>query len=350
MSKRWNLENADRKAAYRISLTVFILLVILVGIVYWAGQALEKSNQTVETRGDLSNRFTEVPVVEYNGVFYRPYEKITSILVIGVDQYSTATGSGIAYRNGGQADYLLLMVINGDNNTVTPIQIDRDTMAEITILGVLGNDTGTRVAQICLSHGFGDGKEQSCLLTQRAVSWLLLGIDIDFYMAMEMDGISSLNDALDGVTVTLADDFSALDPTMVNGVTLTLHGKQAEYYVRSRMNIGIGTNEARMVRQQVFMNSLSQRISERMNESASADFIGNLLDSLDPYLLTNMKRGRIINEVWNTKDYIRLDIVHPEGQYVIGEDGFTEFHADETLLEDLVIKTFYYPVETTSRS
>ena len=43
MSKRWNLENADRKAVYRISLTAFILLVILVGIIYWAGQALERA-------------------------------------------------------------------------------------------------------------------------------------------------------------------------------------------------------------------------------------------------------------------------------------------------------------------
>ena len=83
-------------------------------------------------------------------------------------------------------------------------------MAEIPILGALGNETGTRVTQICLSHGIGDGKEQSCLLTQKAVSWLMLGINIDFYISMEMDGISALNDALGGVTVTLTDDFSVV--------------------------------------------------------------------------------------------------------------------------------------------
>jgi hypothetical protein len=87
-----------------------------------------------------------------------------------------------------------------------------------------------------------------------------------------------------------------------------------------------------------------------MDESGNADCVGNLLDAMDPYLLTNMKRGRIINEAWNTKDYVLLDTVHPQGQYVIGEDGFTEFHADETALEDLVIETLYYPVETTPKS
>ena len=347
MRKRWYLENADRKKVFRISLAAFILLAILAGLVYWIGQALEKTNQTAVVRGDLSNRFAAVPAIAYKGAYYRPFEEITSILIIGVDQHSTSAQSGIPNRNGGQADYLMLLVINDDSHTVTPIQIDRDTMADITILGVLGNDTGTRVAQICLSHGFGDGQEQNCLLTQQAVSRLMLGIDIDFYITMEMDGITTLNDALGGITVTLADDFTVLDPTMVKGTTLTLHGKQAEYYVRNRMNIGIGTNEARMVRQQVFMDALSQRISEQMKESGNANFVNGLLDLLDPYLLTDMKRGRIINEVWNTRDYVHLNTIHPQGEYVIGKSGFTEFHADEDALEDLVIRTYYYPVETT---
>ena len=74
----------------------------------------------------------------------------------------------------------MLLVIDANEKTITSIQIDRDTMAEITILGVLGNEVGTRKAQICLSHGFGDGKDQSCKLTQDAVSKLLLGAEIVF--------------------------------------------------------------------------------------------------------------------------------------------------------------------------
>ncbi len=346
MRKRWNLEKADRKTVFGISLIAFMLLMVLIGVINSVGQSLEKNSQAVETHGDLSDRFAEVPAVEYKGAFYRPYEKITNILMIGVDQYSTVKDSGVSYRNGGQADYLLLLVINDDTQTITSLQINRDTMAAVTILGVLGDETGTRVVQICLSHGFGDGKEQSCLLTEKAVSGLLHGIDIDFYIAMEMDGISTLNDALGGITVTLEDDFSAVDPAMIKGATLTLRGMQAEYFVRGRMYIGAGTNVARMERQQVFMDAVSQRIIERMHESGNANFVGNLMDSLDPYLLTDMKRGRIINIAWNTRDYDRLDMVKPEGQSVIGAYGYNEFYADETALEDLVMKTFYYPVES----
>ena len=56
-------------------------------------------------------------------------------------------------------------------------------MTPITILGVLGDRSGVRTAQVSLSHGFGDGGAQSCEFTVDAVSNLLLGTQIDFYIA-----------------------------------------------------------------------------------------------------------------------------------------------------------------------
>ena len=345
MFKRWNLQNADRKAVYAISSILIILLVVIVVVIALVAQDLENRSQTIGAYGDLSQRFGEAPAVEYKGGFYRPYEKLTTILVIGVDRYSSQTNLGVTYRNGGQADYLELLVINEETQTITPILIDRDTMTKITILGVLGDETGTRVVQICLSHGFGDGKEQSCLLTVRAVSWLLHDIDIDYYISMDMDGIPALNDVLGGVTVTLEDDFSALDPAMTPGTTLTLQGMQAEYFVRGRMYIGTGTNQARMNRQQVFMDALGGKLSQRIRQSEDAAFINGLLDVLDPYLLTDMSRGRMINEAWNTKGFVQLDPLRLDGEYVNGAYGFKEFHADEDALNDLMMQVFYHPVE-----
>lgn len=345
MRKRWNLQHADRRTIYWVSLAFFVLLVAVIGAAFWAGQKLEKKGQTLSASGDLGDRFAEVPPVEYNGALYRPYESITNILIMGVDRYSDAEVPGVSYRNGGQSDYLLLLVINDDTKTVSSIQIDRDTMTEITILGVLGDVTGTRVTQICLSHGFGDGKESSCQLTKSAVSNLLGGIGIDYYLAMEMDGIPALNDALGGITVTLEDDFSALDPAMAAGATLTLQGMQAEYYVRGRMYIGVGTNAARMGRQREFMAAVSKRFSQRLREDGNADFIGNLLDQLEPYLTTNMSRGRMINTVWNTRDYSRPDTLQPQGQYKIGMYGYNEFYVSEASLKDIEMQVYYYPAE-----
>jgi LCP family protein required for cell wall assembly len=217
-------------------------------------------------------------------------------------------------------------------------------MAEITILGVLGNPAGTREGQICLAHGFGDGGEQSSMFTVEAVSRLFQGIAIDFYVTMNLDGITNFNDALGGVTVTLEDDFSALDPAMQPGETLTLRGKQAEYYVRTRMGIGEGTNEARMKRQDNYLSVVSSLIDEKTRDSAN--FIGNLFDSISGYLTTDMRRGRMINEAYWSRDYTRNKMITPPGEHTVGESGFMQFRADEQGLLQIVLDVFYEPAET----
>jgi len=299
-----------------------------------------------EERGDLTGRFEEPRTVTVDGKEYIENSKLTTILLMGVDKSEERSRSdrpGL-YRNGGQSDFLLLLVIDSKHETVTPIQIDRDTMAEITILGVLGNPAGTREGHICLAHGFGDGKEQSGMLAAEAVSRLFQGIKIDFFIAMNMDGIISFNDALGGVTVTLEDDFSALDSTMRPGVTLTLRGKQAEYYVRTRKSIGVGTNEARMKRQDDYMRAASAIIDEKMRENAN--FIGTLFDAVSKYLTTDMRRGRMINEAYWSRHYERKGIITPPGEHVMGEDGFMEFYADEQELLRIVLDVFYEPAGT----
>jgi anionic cell wall polymer biosynthesis LytR-Cps2A-Psr (LCP) family protein len=170
----------------------------------------------------------------------------------------------------------------------------------------------------------------------------LLGIKIDYYVAMNLDGIRVLNDMAGGVTVTLEDDFSALDPAMKKGATLTLQGEQAEIFVRTRWNIGVGTNEARMERQSAFLQALREMLNAKCRDDH--DFPGELYDALEPYLETDMKRGRIINEVWRTRDYSYAGIVRPAGQYLVGENGFMEFHADAAALRALVMDLFYRPV------
>ena len=106
MLKRWNLQNADRKAVYAISTAIIILLAALVVTVALIGQEMELRNRTIGTHSDLSDRFSEVPAVEYKGAYYRPYENITNILVIGVDKYSDTEDLGISFRNGGQGRLL----------------------------------------------------------------------------------------------------------------------------------------------------------------------------------------------------------------------------------------------------
>lgn len=329
----------DKSTALRFALLLAAVAGML-ALLYFGMHWLEARDRQPETRGDYQQRYTYEETIEVGGQTYRRRRDVTSVLVMGIDRASDAVVSG--YRNGGQSDFLQLMAIDSSARTITRVPIDRDTMTPITVLGIMGNKSGVRMAQICLSHGFGDGKQQSCELTADAVSNLLMGVPIDEYFAMNFDGISELNDALGGVTVTLEDDFSALDPTMTPGTTLTLRGMQAEYFVRSRMNIGVGTNEARMKRQQVYLEQIGAMLDVRVREDH--EFIGALYDELTPYLVTSMSRGFLINKAWTTREYERV-VAEIPGEHRIGEDGFMEFHADEQAIEQLVLELFYQSVK-----
>lgn len=313
-----------------------VVLLVLTGV-YLGAEWLENESASPEPRGDYHLRY-ENELVTVNGVQYRQKKNLTTFLFMGIDRDSDAE-QGVSTRHGGQADFLRLIVIDSNEKTISQLQIDRDTMTPITVLSVLGSRSSTRTLQIALSHSYGDGKDQSCQFAVEAVSNMLFNVPINGYIAMNLDGINVLNDALGGITVTLADDFSHIDPAMTKGTTLTLAGRQAEIFVRSRMNMEVGTNEARMVRQQQYLAQMMETLHEKV--LADKEFIGTLFDTLSPYLVTNVNRAQMINDAWAFRNYQRKPLFIPEGTHVIGADGYMEFHADEDNLEQLILQLFY---------
>lgn len=338
-----SLKTRARLRKRDILLIMSVVLLVLVGL-YFGAQWLENENANPEPRGDYHLRY-EDEQVKVKGHTYRQRNNLTTILFMGIDkeQDDGAVPSYLQYLNGGQADFLRLMVIDPLDKTITQIEIDRDTMTPITMLGMMGGKLGYRTAQICLSHGFGDGQEQSCGFTVEAVSNLLYNVPISYYAAMNLDGISAINDILGGVKVTLEDDFSHLDPSMTKGTTLTLVGDQAEIFVRSRMSVGVGTNEARMARQQQYLNQMMELLNEKIH--GSSEFIGTLFDNLAPYLCTNMARAQMMNEAWTIKDYTRRPVVTIDGTHQVGDDGYMQFLPDEESLEQVILDVFYRKVK-----
>ena len=336
-----------RRLSKRRIILLAVGVVALLALVYYLGTLWESSMEKDEERGDIKQDLAFEDTLEINGVTYRRRKDVTTILLLGTDQEGEQEIISKNNRNGNRADFLRLLVLDSGRDKITQVQIDRDTMTPITILGVLGNRSGMRTAQIALAYTIGDGKEVSCSLTAEAVSNLLLGTSIDFYMTLSMEGITALNDAVGGVTVQIADDFSAFDATMVPGATVTLHGDQAELFVRSRRSIGVGTNEGRMRRQEEYMSKLLSAMTQR--EKQDKDFVGTIFDALSPYLITNISRGRLINEVWAAKDYDQSRVIALSGEHRIRETGTgdttMEFYADEQSVQNLVLDLFYEEVK-----
>lgn len=331
-------KNSGKRKALIKAVIIIIAVALLLLLVYKGGRWMETRNEKPEARGDSNQRYTYDNLVEYDGKTYRQRKDLTNILVMGIDTESEDIIEG-ENRNGGQADFQRLIIIDSRNEKILQLQIDRDTMTEITVLGVLGNPSGTREAQICLAHSFGDGREESCELTCDAVSNLLLGVPVDLYCAVNLDGIGEINDFVGGITVTLGDDFTSLDPTMTKGRTLTLDAQQARYYVQSRLSIGVGTNESRMKRQQDYIEKLFEKIDEL--QKSDSNFAAEFFDKLSPYMTTNLSRGRLANEASAMRDYDHSEIIEIKGKHRIGSDGFMQFIVDQNSLQNLVLDTFF---------
>ncbi|MDD7661762.1 MAG: LCP family protein [Eubacteriales bacterium] len=311
---------------------------VLLGI-RTVGSRLERSDAP-EPVGSLDGRFAsdELTLRYADRTWTYRKRELTNLLLIGVDwaEMDSPAASG---RYAGQADFLLLLTFDKKNRTISTLQIDRDTMTDIRVYGPFGDYTGIRETQICLSHAYGATAVENCENTVWAASRLLGNIPVDGYLALDMSAITALNDALGGVTVTLEEDFSALDPQMVRGATITLQGKQAETFVRGRTGVGDGTNAARMKRQKAFMQKAGDLIAEGLERDSG--FAGTLLDALSGHMTMNVTRGWLINKAYESSGYRRTETRTLAGTHALGADGFTEFRADTDALNDLLTASFF---------
>ena len=326
----------ERHARAKRNLIALILVVVALGIAYGVSQYFDDRNQP-QQRGVMNESIGQRRRVEYQGKTYAERTNLTTLLLMGVDRDEDSAAYG--GRMGGQADFLLLVVIDHSNKIVSQLQIDRDTMTQVEIYGVLGNPVGTRTMQISLSHGYGRTPQENCENAVLATENLLEGIRIDYYMAVDMTAMSALNHALGGVTVTLEDDLSNLDPQMTKGATLTLTDRQAELLLRSRRFVGEGTNAERMARQRTYMEAAIETLRAKLK--SSANFAGEIFDALESAMTANMTRGKLMNEANRSYNYEVLPVATLAGEHEVGSDGFMEFHVAEGAATDWVMQTFY---------
>lgn len=300
-----------------------------------------RSTVSAQVRGALIRRFDAAKIISVGGQDYRQKKGQTTVLFIGVDQSVNRANNNVDYRSGGQADFLMLAIIDDDTDTVDLLHIDRDTMAAVDTVNILGQPAGTQTLQLCISHCFGKNQDKCDANTVAAVGRLLMNSEIDYYIAMNMDGIAVMNDLAGGVTVTLEDDFTAFDPAMKKGETLTLQGQQAEYYVRSRKYVGVGTNEARMTRQRDYMCKMLDQMIANIREDT--DFLTVMAEELGPYLTTNMGPAIMATEAVKSQEYTTNDIITMEGEHRV-QGSYMQFHPDPEKLQELTLALLYEPI------
>ena len=277
--------------------------------------------------------------VEYNGQEYELKDNIETLLIMGLDKFGSDINNG-AYNNDQQADFLMLFVIDNENSTCKAIQINRDAMTEINVLGVAGEKIGTVNGQIALSHTYGNGKEVSCRNTMDAVSNLLLGRKINNYVSVTMDTVPIYNDLVGGVELTVLDDFTGIDDTLIKGETVTLTGEHALNYVRDRYGMDDSSNATRMIRQRQYIEALYNKTLKCIEDDE--EFIVETSVKMSDYMLSDCSIEKLQNLLKKISAYDFGGIYTLEGESVVGEE-FIEFYPDEESLKKTVVELFYKP-------
>lgn len=294
----------------------------------------ETRRQNTETPDPYAGQ--EESLTYYNGAWYARRE-LETVLVMGVDKYAADTETD-SYVNQEQADFLLLLVLDRNAGVCTALPLNRDTMTEITALGLAGERTGSFTGQLALAHTYGSGGLDSAHNEGRAVSTLLYGTEIDHVMAFTMDAVPVLTDAVGGVPVVVEDDFSAMTDQLPMGQEVTLRGDLALTFVRGRGSMGgEKTNLNRMARQNAYLQGLYRQLQGVAQDEG---FLTQLLLELSPYLDTDCTAAQL-NDLYQTVVQDRLEVLDaPAGEAVEGSE-FMEFYVDEDALRQTVIDLFY---------
>ncbi len=286
------------------------------------------------TATDDHRTAAELKEVTYKGKTYRQRPKLESYLFLGIDEMGPAVGTQ-SYIAGGQADAQMLLVLDNAACTWQVLQINRDSMVAVPVISMMGTVPYTLVQQIALAHAYGNGREQSCENNVAAVSMMLDDQQIDGYFSLNMGGIGILVDLVGGVTLTVGSDFSAVDPSLVEGETITLNGEQALEYVRTRQNVDDQTNLARMSRQREFLTAFEEQL-----RGMDPEFAVTAYEELSDYVITDIPSGTAVDIADRLQSYAELPLLTIDGENTV-EDGYWAYYLDEDSLQETILELFY---------
>lgn len=345
--------NARKKKGPLIAVLVILGILVLllataVGAYFYLnkkGEAQLKKNQSIAsiTAPEEASSEDDGKMIVYNGAKYKYNEDNINILFMGIDRDMQDTGEKVIGENG-QADVLIWAALDSKTGHLSLINISRDAMVDVNKYNVKDKYLGTDKMQLCLAYSYGDGKEKSCENTLQSVSRLMYGMPVNAYVAIDYSAIAPLNDAIGGVTVNVLEDLTQSDSALKAGETVTLHGEQAQTYVRSRNTEVLDSNNQRMERQKQYIDAfLQQAISQtRKNPTLPVTLYNDVSD----YMVTNISASEVTHlaTLMIQNGVSGGDILTVPGEVTQG-DVYAEFNPDDKELYKLILSVFYKEIK-----
>lgn len=287
--------------------------------------------QGVETQNDGE-------FVVYNGKTYQYNKNVTNILFMGVDKRELQKTE--VQGTGGQADVIVLLAVDTKTGKISMINISRDTMTDVTVYSANGGYVGSEKQQLCLSYAYGNGKETSCENTVNSVQRLFYNIPIKSYLALDLDGISAVNDSIGGVDVTSPETIGSF----VQGQNYHLEGELAESFVRSRSHESADANTLRMQRQQIYVKQFMDKVISATKKQITTPV--DLFNASSPYTCTNLNPSKILYLAQSVvlSNGMSVEMSTVPGEAKMGET-YAEYYVNESEFYELFLSVFYNQVQ-----
>lgn len=283
--------------------------------------------------------------ITYNGTTYVYNNNMTSILCMGIDKDD---GLGISedesIGKGGQADALYLVALDTKTGETDIIAISRDIYADIGIYSADGVYSGTEKAQLCLAYAYGDGKETSCNNTVKAVERLFYNLPINSYFAMDWYAVGELNDAVNGVYVTLEDNYLYNTHNFYGqaGDTVRLDGDYARAYLRYRNVDDLYSSDKRLSRQIDYLEKFTEKAVYMTKKDLTTPV--TLFDIVKEYSVTNLNASKVSALAYTVvTSGADVEFKRVPGE-VIHNGEYAEYVVDEQGMLELILDVYYEPV------
>ena len=322
----------DKKRLYKglgIAAGVLILGIAVIGVVLgMADHYRINSDSSTDSR----------EMITYKNETYVKKGNLETYLIAGIDAPGKVE-KVTEYDGTGQCDVLAVIVRDRSTDQCKLLSIDRNTITAVKSLDNDGTYLDTTDIQISLAHAMGFDQQVRAENTVDAVSHLLGDQTIDGYAMVNMGAIQVVNDMVGGVTVTIEDDFSDVDPSMKKGETVTLMGEQAEKYVRSRKEISDGSNQNRMSRQSTYEEAFKPAFRSKCAENSK--FPLEVYHALEEYMTTDISAKKFCRLAILMSDENQDEKVSISGTYGLDEDDWQTFTPDEDSLQEAILELFY---------
>lgn len=238
-----------------------------------------------------------------------------SIALFGIDSDAQRESAG----GGERSDTIMILSVNPEKKTTEMISIPRDTQAEI-----VGHDTTEKI-----NHAYAYGGPDMAVKSIEK----LMGVPIDHYATVNMDGLKDTIDTVGGIDVTSNATFNAGGHQFTKGQRTHLDGDTAMSFIRSRKEEGAGGDFGRQERQQLVL----QGLADKLTSISSLTNFNALMNQLSDNVKTDLTIGelnQIRSNYSDANDHVKRHQL--DGSGGIQSDGLYYFIPDETQKQSLI--------------